>query len=356
MTLLASDAIAHIRHTLASEDVPSIGAYRILNDAGQYMVNMHNWVWCEGVQATLSLTADQDYVWLPEDFRELIAVQPTNGLNAGFRITTQERLLELRSLAVANSFEFNGAVVHAPRSEAATATVRPNNIVAGDDLDISDAYNPTVRFTCGTGQDTASVRFFAEGATAAATAVNLATAINNAPTLYLRATVNGNLVTLTHQRHGTRGNSLSFDGDPNGDNSGSWTTEVYATGIDQGPVRARLDLWPTPTQDELDRLMVYYRRGWQACESDNVLIPIPDWMETLYIPLVRAFARGYERESEAGLEPRIAQIKAGPVYAAAMLRDKEMVPQIGPMRGGAAVGVRSTYDHLWNFSGVSAPN
>ncbi len=67
MTLLASDAIAHIRHTLASEDVPSIGAYRILNDAGQYMVNMHNWRWCEGEQATLSLTANQSYVWLPED-------------------------------------------------------------------------------------------------------------------------------------------------------------------------------------------------------------------------------------------------------------------------------------------------
>ena len=96
MALLVSDAIAHIRHTLASEDVPSIGAYRILNDAGQYMVNMHNWRWCEGVQATLSLAKDQDYAWLPDDFREIIALQPTNGLNAGFRLTTQERLLQLR--------------------------------------------------------------------------------------------------------------------------------------------------------------------------------------------------------------------------------------------------------------------
>ena len=56
MALLASDAIAHIRHTLASEDVPDVGALRILNDAGQHLVNMHNWQWCEGAQSYLYLT------------------------------------------------------------------------------------------------------------------------------------------------------------------------------------------------------------------------------------------------------------------------------------------------------------
>lgn len=354
MTLLVSDAIAHIRHTLASEDVPSIGAYRILNDAGQYMVNMHNWSWCEGAQQTLSLTKDQDYVWLPEDFREIIAVQPTNGLNAGFRLTTQERLLQLRSLAVANSFEFNGAVVHAPRGAAATATMEVGTLVNGTSVTINDAYNPgtTINFQTTVGAtdvDDGFVRYMAIGSTAAASATTLATAINNAPNLYLRASVSGTTVTLTHQREGTRGNSLALIV------PAAITKQQLDTGVDAGPVRARLDLWPTPSQDEVDRLYIYYRRGWQACESDNALIPIPDWMETLYINLVRAFARGYERESEAGFDARVAAIKQGPVYAAAQLRDKEMVQHLGPMRGGAVTNVRSTYDHLWNFSGVAAP-
>lgn len=356
MTLLVSDAIAHIRHTLASEDVPSIGAYRILNDAGQYMVNMHNWRWCEGAQADLSLTASQDYIWLPDDFREIVAIQPTNGLNAGFRLTTQERLLQLRSLAISNSFEYHAAVVHAPRAAAASGIIRPNSIVNGDDIEITDAYNPTVRFTAGNGSNTATVRYYAVGANASGTASNLATAINEAGGLYLRATVSGSDVTVTHQRTGTRGNSMSFDTDPDGTNSGSWTTTVYQTGIDGGPVRARLDIWPTPGQDELDRVMIYYRRGWQACDSDNALIPIPDWVETLYLTLVRAFSRGYERESEASIEARIAEVKAGPVYAAAMLRDKEMVTHVGPLAGGAAQGTRQMYDHLWNFTSVNGPS
>lgn len=355
MTLQTSDAIAHIRHTLASEDVPDIGAYRILNDAGQYLVNMHNWAWCEGVQANLSLTGDQPYVWLPEDFREIMAIQPTNGLNAGFRLTTQERLLSLRSLAVTSTFEFHAALVHAPRSEAATGIIRPTDIVTGDDIEIADAYNPAVRFTCGSGTNTATTRFFAADATAAGVAQNLAEAINNAPALYLRASVTNNDVMLTHARVGARGNSMSYDTNPDGTNSGTWTTAVYATGIDGGPVRARLDLWPTPGQDEKDRLMVYYRRGWQACDSDNALIPIPDWIETLYLTLVRAFARGYERESEVGIEQRIAAVRQGPVFAAAMLRDKEMLQHIGPMMGGAALTTRATYDHMWNFTGVTGP-
>ena len=156
-------------------------------------------------------------------------------------------------------------------------------------------------------------------------------------------------MTLTHQREGTRGNSLTLTV------PAAITKQELDTGVYAGPVRARLELWPTPSQDELDRLYIYYRRGWQSCDSDNALIPIPDWMETLYITLVRAYARGYERESEVSMEARLAEIKQGPQLAAAMLRDKEMVAHLGPITGGAATCVRSMYDHLWNFTTVNDP-
>jgi hypothetical protein len=353
VTLLVSDAIAHIRHTLASEDVPSIGAYRILNDAGQYMVNMHNWAWCEGVQETLSLTANQPYVWLPEDFREIMAVQTTNGLNSGFRMTTQDRLLQLRSLAVTNSFEYNGAVVYAPRGESASATVTVGTVVDGNRLFIADAYNPSVEFHFMTTPDdnTATARHIAVAATATANASALATAINDAPNLYVRANAVGAVVYISHSRTGTRGNGLTFT-----QNGTAFTWDVMLTGIDDGPVRARLELWPTPSQDDSDRLMVYYRRGWQACENDNALIPIPQWCETLYLALVRAIARGYERESEADIGQRIAAVEQSPLAKTAMERDKLSVPHIGAMRGGAAASVRVGYDHMWNFNSVAGPS
>lgn len=356
MTLLAADAIAHIRHTLASAGVPDIGALRILNDAGQHMVNMHNWQWCEGAQSTLSLTKDQDYVWLPENFREMIAIQPSNGLNAGFRLTTQDRLLRLRSLAVTNSFEFNAAVVHAPRAKAAEATVTFNSLSPGSNIVIYDAYNPSTTFTFvsalgDANDDTTTERFVVLGSTTTTAADNFAKALNDAPHLYLRASASGAVVTVVHEREGTRGNSMTLT--PSG---GSQTVLTDDVGVDTGPVRARLDLWPTPSTTEADRLMVYYRAGWAAVESDSQVLAMPDWMESLYLQLVRAFARGYERESEANMDQRLMVIKQGPIYAAAMLRDKEMMPNIGPMAGGAAQCTRRTYDHLWNFTSVSGPS
>lgn len=356
MTLLVSDAIAHIRHTLASDDVPSIGAHRILNDSGNLMVNMHHWQWCEGAQSNLSLYKDQPYVWLPEDFREIVAVQTTNGLNAGFRLTTHKRLLQLRSLAVANSFEYHAAISHASRGAAAGGTLTVSSVSNGHTVTISDAYNPSTTFTfrpsLGASDDnTATQRYVVIGATDAATASALAVAINDAPNLYLRATVSGAVVTLTHQREGTRGNSMTVS-----ETGGNVTIALDDTGVDAGPVRARLELWPTPSQDELDRLMVYYRRGWQPVDSDSALVSIPDWMEQLYIDIVRTVARAYERESEAPLDVRIATIKNGPVFQAAKLRDATMTESLGPIRGGAVHGVRSNYDHLWNFSSVANPS
>ena len=354
MTLLVADAIDHIRHTLASESVPDIGAHRILNDAGHHLYSMHSWKWCEGAQATLTLTANQDYVWLPEDFREIVAVQPTNGLNAGFRLTTQERLLQLRSLAVSNSFEYNGAVVFAPRTAAATATVQLASVADGDTLIIDDAYNSAVTFAAKSSLsgvvDTATNRKYLQTGTDAEDAQALAAAINNAPHLFLRAEVSGAIITLTHQVEGTRGNDMTLT-----PSAGTLTCTLLDTGVSAGPVRARLDLWPTPSQYEPERLLVYYRSGWTPVETDSHVIPIPDWMESLYIQLVRAFARGYERESEGDPSARIASVETGPIAMAAKSRDKQMMPHMGPMRGGAATGVRSTYDHLWNFTSVSDP-
>jgi hypothetical protein len=356
MTLLVSDAIAHVRHTLASSDVPSIGAYRILDDAGEHLVNMHSWVWLEDGQATLDLTQNQAYVWLPDDFREIVAVQLDNGLNAGIRLTSKDRVLELRALATAPSFEYHAAVANVPRGAAAGGTLTVSNVGTGHTVTISDAYNPsttfTFRTTIGASDDnTATQRYVALGSTDAATASALAIAINDAPGLYVRATVANNVVTLTHQRLGTRGNSMTI-----AETGGNITVALDDTGVDDGPVRPRLELWPTPSDNDNNRILVYYRRGWQSCENDNALIPIPSWCETLYLTMVRAIARGYERESEADISQRILAVQQGPLAKAAIERDKLSVPHIGAMRGGAASCVRVGYNHMWNFNSVAGPS
>jgi hypothetical protein len=355
MTLLASDAVAHIRHTLASVDVPSIGAYRILNDAGEYLCNMHHWTWLEGAQQTLPLTKDQDYVWLPDDFREIMALQLENGLSAGIRMTTQAHLLELRALATAPSFEYHAAVVYAPRGAAASTTLVVGALVNGTSMTISDAYNPSVTINfkttvAATDDDDATTRYMQIGATAADSATTLAKVINDAPGLFLRATVNNATVTLTHQKEGERGNSQTVTV------PAAITATQHDTGVNLGPVRARLEMWPTPSVSDDNRIMVYYRRGWQALESDNQLVAVPQWCESLYLQLVRAIARGYERESEADVDTRLMSIRQGASFKAAAERDKTDTAHIGSMRNGAAMTVRRGYDHLYNFNSTAGPS
>tara|TARA_R110002110_G_scaffold970_5_gene3696 strand:+ start:10225 stop:11298 length:1074 start_codon:yes stop_codon:yes gene_type:complete len=357
MTLLASDAIAHIRHTLASQDVPSVGALRILNDAGHYLLSAHNWAWCEGAQAELPLTAGQPYVWLPDDFREIISVQAVESLNAGFILTTQDRILKLRALATASSFHYHAALVHAQMAKAATATVTftVGPVATTGGVAISDGYNPTVvfKFLEVPLVDTDVASYLPLPATIAAGAQALADSINNKATVYVSATVSGAVVSITHDRPGLAGNAMTIVEDVASDRI---EISVTATGTVSGPPLPRLDIWPEPGTSEAVGLRVYYRSGWMRVTGDNVMLRLPEWLEALYLQVVRAFARGYERESDAGADQRIAAIAEGPLMAAAKLRDSEMLPNIGPLQGGAVLRTRVGEDPVWNFSSTGGPS
>lgn len=366
MTLTAHDAIRHIQHTLASDSVPAVGAMRILNDAGNFLVNMNNWRWLESEQATLDFAKDTDYVWLPSNFRELLGVQTADGLNQGIQMTTQQKLLELRSVAVANSFVYQAAVVHAQRQLAASSQLTCSSNPADTNTAVlNDGVNPAVTFTfsttAGTVLETATAREVVRGSTSALTMVAFTDAINAAPALYFKAADNNTAtpdskINLTYARPGLEGNLGA---------EASWFTDPDAKfdaapnmtgGIGSGPPRPRLDIWPTPTTDSLGAVTVYYRAGWMTVENDSQFLYMPEWIETLYLFLVRTFAQGYERESEFNIGVGLDAIINSSLYLAAQQRDKEMTPSFGAMAGGAAQGVVNHYDYFWNFSSTANPS
>ena len=376
MTLVAHDAIRHIQHTLSSDEVPSIGALRILNDAGEYLVNMHNWRWLEGAQVKLDLHKDVDHVWLPDNFREIIGYDATQGLTSGLELTSHQYLVELRSNEVSTSaFRYWAAVTHAERSVAATATLTCDTIPDSDAstiVGLADGYNElkiasgrlgtTFTFDDATAvaaaAETAESRYVVVGATIAASVSNLIDAINRAPALYLRAEQNASTdkLDLIHSKPGTKGN-VGAEANWLSDADGKFTGTAMSGGVDGGPVRPRLDIYPTPSSDVTDGLTLYFRRGWGALEGDNDLVSIPSYIESLYLQIVRAFARGYERESEADVSQRLSVIAGGPLVLAARQRDKESQPNLGPMRGGAAQGMYAgAPGNFWNFSSVSGPS
>ena len=364
MTLSAHDAVRHIEHTLASDSVPGVGAMRILNDAGEFLVNMHNWRWLEGTERSLDLSKDISYVWLPEDFRELIALQTTDGLNAGIRMTTQRQLVRLRSMSVANSYVYHAAVVHAQRQAAASSQLTCSSNPADTNTALlNDGINPSVTFTfsttAGTVLETATAREVVRGSTSALTMVAFTDAINAAPALYFKAADNNTTtpdskINLTYARPGLEGN-LGAEGGWFTDTNSKFSAAPNMTGgIGGGPPRARLDIWPTPTSDATAGIRVYYRSGWMPVSDEAQMLYLPGWMETLYLFLVRAFARSYEREGDGSVSVRLQDLKAGPLFVAAQQRDKEMTYDIGPMMNGAVH--TSNPDPLWNFSSTAGPS
>lgn len=118
----------------------------------------------------------------------------------------------------------------------------------------------------------------------------------------------------------------------------------------------RIDVWPDIQTDDAGAVTIFYRAGWNTIEDDSERISVPEWVELLYLQLVRAVARGYEREDETSMTLRLMEVQAGPVWAAAMKQDSEMQPDYGPLRNGAAELARiPTLSHFWNTRTTLGP-
>lgn len=111
MALLASDCYKHIEHGLSGKPSELYPLQEILNDAGEWLLSAHQWEWSVPGPALLGVTQDQEYVELPADFRELIAIQPTENLTSSICPTTRTRLLEMRTNPVTVTSSFYQYVV-----------------------------------------------------------------------------------------------------------------------------------------------------------------------------------------------------------------------------------------------------
>lgn len=358
--LTVSQAIQHISHTLgAGTSVPSIGAYRILNDAGEYMCSAYPWAWLLGKCVTLDFESGQDHVWLPADFQELVGIELTNGVTATIHPTSMQGLVDLRTRSIGDTnLVYWYAIAHAQRQVRATGTITFSDVpVDNSTIVLDDGVNPAVTFTMdvdGGGSGTVAVDLSASGITASGVASAVQAAIveqMEAGALEIQATVSGAVVSLTSRVAGTQGNVTITD---------SGTTNATYTGmsggVDGGEPRARLEIWPDPGADDDAALTVYYRAGWETLDEDSHFISIPVWIQPLYIQLLRAFARGYEREDVSSLSQRCMEILAGPLFRAATRRDGMMQPEYGELRNGAAEMEQAGFYPFRYFDPVADPS
>lgn len=103
-----------------------------------------------------------------------------------------------------------------------------------------------------------------------------------------------------------------------------------------GAPTPHLELYPYPTSNETGAFLLFYRKKWVTPAGDAERIPIPDWMEPLFITAVRAFARGWEEEDSGSLSARLSEIKGSTEFLDAARYDGAIQPSPGMIEGGAA--------------------
>jgi hypothetical protein len=360
MTVTAREALDHVRHALSTDQMPTVGGLRILNDAGNFVVSMHPWRWLEQAQSTLSLTAGQDYMWLPEDLREIVALVATDAINAGIHLTTLQEVAQKRGTTISSSLEYWAALAWVPRSTPTRIQCRFNGLPQStyvNGMTVSDG-STDYRFVGGAfsgfyGANTWA--FKTQGTDDAANAQELVEVINSVgeATFYAKIdpTVSGRLNIYAKHAGEPDADYLSATED-----LGGFDIQSTVPGRAGGSPVPRLEMWPTPATSRDDVFLVHYRGGWQEIRSDNDVISVPTWLEGLYLAVVRAVALGYERDSEMDVNQRLFSIRSGPLFTMARQRDMMTQPVLGPMANGAAEYQHGVNSMMWNYNSVSGPS
>lgn len=98
--------------------------FELLNDAGHYLTNMHDWGWLARPPANLNFVASQEYVTLPSDFGNMLSIEVPNSLQTTVQEETLERILYLRGSSLNDPFRYHVAVVFPTQT---SVTVAPGN-------------------------------------------------------------------------------------------------------------------------------------------------------------------------------------------------------------------------------------
>lgn len=100
----------------------------------------------------------------------------------------------------------------------------------------------------------------------------------------------------------------------------------------RGIPQPQIEIWPTPPADDASALRMLYSARWVPVSNDEDFVPIPEWFpESLFKALLRAHAEGYEKGDIAGVNARVAALKAGPLFTMAEEQDRIMSPDYGSM-------------------------
>jgi hypothetical protein len=122
----------------------------------------------------------------------------------------------------------------------------------------------------------------------------------------------------------------------------------------EGRTRPRIELSAEADTTNNAALYLAYRAGWLALTDDDARIPVPWWVEPLYLEVLFAFAQASDEHDLGSQAQRLAEIEMSPAYRAARSRDGGMQPSIGKMSGGAVQMLQAPGARVIGWSGTAS--
>lgn len=304
MTLTVADCAAYIDQVLAGDLSSELTYTTLVNQAGEHLVQMHQWRWLERPQTWLSVRGNVTF---------------TGATVAGTTLTSTGTFADYDFL--------EGDWVDL--TAGAGVTQKRYRITAATDDALTLATAP--------GNSTGDV-----GGEVEADAVAL-------PSDFVEMfsyeadqglTNDLQLTTIQHlqemRRSEVQVTSRQY-----------WGALTYATPYAGGTPVPRLEIYPHSTSNREDELVINYRGGWFTVDDDSDTLSIPTWCDTLFVQLLRTFAQGYEEYDEGSLAQRLTAMQMSPEFMLAKKRDGQLQPTYGYLRGGAAQQhVRSAHQYL----------
>jgi hypothetical protein len=102
MAIQVARAVEYAEFALMGKASPAIGALRVVNIAGRAMFGLADWNWKRREPVSLALVAAQEYVSLPTDFGEVVALSVNNSIIQTFEWVSPQRLIDLRTNVLAD--------------------------------------------------------------------------------------------------------------------------------------------------------------------------------------------------------------------------------------------------------------
>lgn len=298
MSIRGSEAIAHFEHSLGAP-IDGFSTLSLVNQAGAWLLSSHPWKHLErppyrlNLRGTITITAA---TWT-ESTLTLAVTDPATAFADYVLLEGDQVEIEDGTGADAGFYDVMSATTSALVLRTSIGSAADGQTDIAGQLETPSARLPSDI------QELISI----QGCGASGSNVRLTTmdALIN-----LRADSAG-------------GGSSDFYGAIN------WGKSV---GADGGPPIPRLELWPAPSVDAFNSVLIVYRSGWTRLTSDQDYTNTPDWFDSLVIQAMRSYARGIENNN---MDEELARVKTSAMYADACQRDGSIQRKLGRYRGGA---------------------